>query len=147
MKTDEKILFLQLLLKDLSLDWSNVAKYRVKYAKKLSTEIAEETQNESFIVLAENCDFYIKQSHNDYFDGRYFRVAFPYGYLKMQKLHNLKATVTDKSQSFKNDVFLFACPHLLFCDWNKYIKTEIIKRIEQESLNESNTNSSNTKPD
>lgn len=47
----------------------------------------------------------------------------------MQKLHNLKATVADKSQTFKNDVFLFACPHLLFYDWNKYIKTEIIKRI------------------
>lgn len=121
MNTKEKILSVQLLLKDVRNDWGNShkAESRVLKAKSLCEEVTNEMNNDEFNLLADFCDTYIKigKQQNDW-DGRFFRQPFPMGYEKMDKLHNLKLTYNNKSNDFKTLVKEYiTSPELLFDDW------------------------------
>ena len=119
MNTNEKILLVQLLLEDVKEDWSHEAGRRAAKAKSLCEEIAKEMQNDEYSILADFCDTYIKSSKRlDDWDGRFFRQPFPMGYEKMDKLHNLKHTIKNKSKDFQivAKEFLIS-PELAFNDW------------------------------
>lgn len=124
MNTKEKILMVQLLLTDIRCNWGftwmcKKPEYRALKAKSLCEEIAEETKNNEFTILADFCGTYINTGKKwEDWDGRFFRNTFPMGYEKMDKLHNLKATYNNKSNDFKSLVKEYiTSPELLFNDW------------------------------
>ena len=124
MNTREKILMVQLLLTDIRCNWGcgwieKSAEDRALKAKALCEEIANEINNDEFNLLADFCDTYINSSKNwGDWDGRFFRNAFPMGYEKMDKLHNLKPTFNNKSKDFKSMAKEYiTSPELIFDDW------------------------------
>lgn len=124
MNTREKILMVQLLLTDIRCNWGyswigKSAEDRALKAKSLCEEIANEINNDEFNLLADFCDTYINSSKNwGDWDGRFFRSAFPMGYEKMDKIHNLKPTYKNKSKDFKSVVKEYiTSPELIFDDW------------------------------
>lgn len=128
MNTKEKILLVQLLLEDIRGDWGSGgdgggcgrdAEDRALKAKSLCGEIAKETNNWEYLILADSCDVYISSSKRwGDWDGRFFRQPFPMGYDNMDKLHNLKPTFMDKSDDFQSvsDEYL-TNPDVRFDDW------------------------------
>lgn len=128
MNTKEKILLVQLLLEDIR-DESGYSKYgrsaedRADKASSLCKEIANESGNDEYLILADFCDTYIKTSKKwGDWDGRFFRQPFPMGYERMNKLHNLKPTIKNKSEEFQSigkEYMTF--PELRFPDWEAYI--------------------------
>ena len=119
MNINEKILLIQLLLEDIRGNWDYNAEERALKAKSLCEEVANETNNIDFTLLADYCDTYINSSKRwDDWDGRFFRQPFPMGYEKMDKLHNLKPTFNNKSDEFKTVVKEYMTnPELRFGDW------------------------------
>ena len=121
MNTKENILLIQLLLEDIRNNWDDdqKAENRALKAKALCEEVASETNNDEFTLLADFCDTYIKigKRQNDW-DGRFFRSTFPMGYEKMDKFHNLKHTYHNKSKDFKVIAKEYiVLPELIFSDW------------------------------
>lgn len=123
MNTKEKILMIQLLLTDIRCNWGyggeKSAEDRALKAKSLCEEIAKETKNDEFTLLADFCDTYIKTSKNwGDWDGRFFRQPFPMGYEKMDKLHGLKPIYNNKSKDFKSMANEYiTSPEVIFDDW------------------------------
>lgn len=119
MNTKEKILLIQLLLEDIRGNWDDNPEERALKAKSLCEEIANETNDIDFTLLADYCDTYINSSKRwDDWDGRFFRQPFPMGYEKMDKLHNLKPTFNNKSDEFKTVAKEYMTnPELRFGDW------------------------------
>ena len=119
MNAKEKILLIQLLLEDIRGNWADNAEDRALKAKSLCEEVASETKNNEFMILAEFCDTYINTSKRwDDWDGRFFRQTFPMGYEKMDKLHNLKPTFNNKSKDFQTIAKEYiTSPWLRFSDW------------------------------
>lgn len=119
MNTKEKILLIQLLLEDIRGNWDYNAEERALKARSLCEEVASETNNIDFTLLADYCDTYINSSKRwDDWDGRFFRQPFPMGYEKMDKLHGLKPTFNNKSDEFKTVVKEYMTnPELRFGDW------------------------------
>ena len=119
MNTKEKILLVQLLLEDIRGNWAYDAEERATKAKSLCEEIAKETNNEDFTLLADYCDTYINSSKRwGDWDGRFFRQPFPMGYEKMDKMHNLKPTFNNKSKDFKSIANEYIThPEVRFSDW------------------------------
>lgn len=112
MEVKEKILLVQLLLLDIRGNWGwenfGVGRFgRVNKAKELCKEISDELNDDRYLVLADSCDNYIKESLDGDNDGRYFRQEFPYGYECMYDLHGLEITYMDKSDEFKSVVETF----------------------------------------
>lgn len=124
MNAKEKILLVQLLLEDIRGNWGGGgygrnAEDRALKAKTLCEEIAKETNNDEYLILADNCDVYISSSKKwGDWDGRFFRQQFPMGYDNMDELHNLKPTFMDKSEEFQSvsDEYL-TNPDVRFDDW------------------------------
>lgn len=120
MNTKEKILLVQLLLEDIRCDWSDgdSAKARALKAKSLCEEIADATGNADYVCLAEFCDIYTSSSVRwEDWDGRFFRQAFPMGYLEMDKLHGLSHTFKNRSKEFQDVVEEYmTSPELVFKD-------------------------------
>ena len=124
MNTKEKILIVQLILTDIRCNWGcnwgeKSAEERALKAKSLCEEIANETHNDEFTLLADFCDTYINSSKKwGDWDGRFFRSAFPMGYEKMDRFHNLKRTYKNRSKDFRSmaDEYITA-PELIFDDW------------------------------
>lgn len=124
MNTKEKMLMVQLLLTDIRCNWGNgwvgkSAEERALRAKSLCEEIANETNNDEFTLLADFCDTYINSSKRwGDWDGRFFRQPFPMGYEHMDKLHGLKATYNNKSNDFKSMAKEYiTSPEFIFGDW------------------------------
>ncbi len=124
MNTREKILLVQLLLEDIRGNWGHGwigrnAEDRALKAKSLCEEIAKETDNDEYLILADFCNTYINSSKNwGDWDGRFFRQPFPMGYEKMDKLHNLKPTYNNKSKDFKAIAKEYIThPEFRFSDW------------------------------
>lgn len=119
MNTKEKILLIQLLLEDIRGNWGDNPEKRALKAKSLCEEIANETHNEEFTILADFCDTYINSSKNwGDWDGRFFRQPFPMGYEKMEKLHRLKPTYNNKSKDFQIAAKEYITyPEFRFSDW------------------------------
>lgn len=124
MTTKEKILLVELLLRDIRGNWgwerTGSIGSRAKMARDLCKEIASETDNEDYMTLAVSCNDYIGCSiaWGDW-DGRWFRESFPNGYENMGSLHNLPLTYKDKSAEFKmiaKDYLTY--PEHRFDDWD-----------------------------
>ena len=123
MNTKEKILLAQLLLEDIRNNYNYDAEKRVSKTKSLCEELARETRNEDYMILAEFCDTYINigKKHNDW-DGRMFRQPFPMGCDKMHKLHGLNKTIRNKSDEFQSLVKEYLLhPEDILTDWNEYV--------------------------
>ena len=129
MNTNEKILLVQLLLEDIK-DESGHGKFgrnaedRASKAESLCKEIANESHNDEYLILADFCDTYIKTSKKwGDWDGRFFRQSFPMGYEKMNKLHGLKYTIKNKSNEFQLIVKEYMTfPELRFNDWDSFLE-------------------------
>lgn len=105
MTNEEKILLVELLLKDLRLNWADKTRERADKACSLCKELG-------FTKLAEVISAW------DECDGRYFRYEYPEGYEGMGKLHSLEYTYQDKSDGFKYIVIGYLTyPDMLFTDW------------------------------
>ena len=119
MDTREKILLIQLLLEDIRGNWDDNPEKRALKAKSLCEEVASETNNVDFSLLADYCDTYINSSKRwDDWDGRFFRQSFPMGYEKMDKLHNLKPIYNNKSKDFQSVAKEYLTyPEFRFSDW------------------------------
>lgn len=105
MDTKEKILLVQLLLEDIGYDCEHNADGRALKAKSLCEELAIESRNDDFTLLADFCDTYVRSSKRwGDWDGRFFRQSFPMGYNNMDKLHGLKHTYKNRSDDFKSIV-------------------------------------------
>lgn len=130
MNTNEKILLVQLLLEDIR-DESGYSKCgrsaedRASKANSLCKEIANESNNDEYLILADFCDTYIKTSKKwGDWDGRFFRQPFPMGYEKMEKLHHMKPTIKNRSDEFKfiSKEYL-TNPEFRFTDWESFVGT------------------------
>lgn len=126
MNTKEKILLVQLLLEDIRGNWGHGwigrnAEDRALKAKSLCKEIASETDNNEYLILADNCDIYISSSKSwGDWDGRFFRQVFPMGYENMNKLHDLNRTFIDKSKDFQSIAEEYLTyPDNAFDDWEE----------------------------
>lgn len=123
MNTNEKIFLAQLLLEDIRDDCEcngcgRNAEDRALKVKSLCEEIAKETNNDEYLILADNCDVYINSSKKwGDWDGRFFRQPFPMGYDGMKKLHGLKHIFANKSDEFKSvSTEYLTHPELRFSD-------------------------------
>lgn len=128
MNVKEKILLVQLLLEDIRCDWGygyigRNAEDRALKAKSLCEEIANESGNDEFTILADFCDTYINTSKKwGDWDGRFFRQPFPMGYEKMDKMHGLKPTIKNKSKDFQTIAEEYMTePDSRFNDWNDWL--------------------------
>lgn len=111
MSEKEKIKLIELILRDIRLNWIEPKK-RVMKARDLCLEIG----GDDFKHLAKVCDEYMK----DCGDGRFFRDTFPEGYEDMEVLHGLESTFFDKSEEFKQAVInTLTCPEDAFTDWEE----------------------------
>lgn len=123
MNTKEKILLVQLLLKDIINNDNYNCEKRALKVNTLCKELTHETQNDEYMILAEFCDTYINigKKHNDW-DGRMFRQPFPMGCGKMHKLHGLQRTIGNKSNEFQSTIEEFLLnPDDVLDDWNEWI--------------------------
>lgn len=126
MTIKEKILLVQVLLEDIRGNWGwendkGVFCHRANKAKELCKEIAEETSNADFLILANSCEVYIGYYHEDG-DGRFFRDRFPYGYINMESLHGLESTFGDKSAEFQTLAREYLThPEFRFDDWRDFV--------------------------
>lgn len=123
MNTKEKILLVQLLLEDIRRNDNYDNEKRASKAKTLCEELAHETQNDDYMILADFCDTYINigKKYNDW-DGRFFRSAFPMGCERMSKLHGLNLMIKNKSNDFQTVVKQYLNnPEDAFIDWTEWI--------------------------
>ena len=114
MNKEEKILALQLILKDIRGNWGWNLEERVEVALDLATEIAKE--DAIFEKMVESINGYIASCENGDNDGRYFRDSFPNGYEGMDELHGLENTYEEKSESFKSIMSCITYPEYIFKD-------------------------------
>ena len=111
MTKEEKILLVELLLRDIRGNWVN-SDERVKTAYNLCKELSiDKLYGKQFKTLAKEILNWDKS------DGRYFRDEFPYGYVMMGYIHKLPYTYKDRSDEFKKMAELLTYPEYLFTDW------------------------------
>lgn len=114
MSTEEKLLLLELILKDIRGNWGFELEERVDRA----IELAKELKLNKFIISIKE---YKESCKNGIDDGRYFRMGQEYGgYEGMEELHNLSHTIIDKSDEFKSEIYILTYPDMRFDDWKHY---------------------------
>lgn len=109
MTEDEKILLLELILKDIRGNWGWENSPRIPMARTLATELG-------FNMHVELINEY------DFSDGRHFRTsASEGGYEGMSESHGLTYTVMDKSEEFQNKVIEYLTyTDYVFDDWKEF---------------------------
>lgn len=123
MNVKEKILLIELLLRDIRGNWGwekdkGVCNRAIE-ARDLCEELAYELNDGRYLTLANCCNEYITYYFEDG-DGRYFRDIFPNGYEEMDILHGLKYTYMDKSDEFKSIAETYLTyPKYMFEDWEE----------------------------
>ena len=129
MNVREKILLVELLLRDIRSNWGwentrgEFCSRAVK-ARDLCDYIAEELGDDDYHILGTQCDSYIASYFCDG-DGRYFREKFPYGYENMEYLHGLENTFLDKSKEFRALAEQYLTyPEFRFSDWGDYLEVK-----------------------
>ena len=123
MTEKEKILLIELILRDIRLNWTE-PKARVMKARELCLEVG----GDDFKHLAKVCEEYMK----DCGDGRFFRDTFPEGYEDMNAIHGLKSTFLDKSEEFKQAAeMILSCPEHAFTDWEEKEELEYMQRLQE----------------
>lgn len=114
MSREEKMLLLELILRDIRGNWGWDLEKRVDKA----LELAKELELDVFI---KNIKDYKLECEKGYDDGRYFRTSYKYGgYEAMELLHGLCHTIIDKSDKFKSEINILTYPENRFEDWNEY---------------------------
>lgn len=128
MDTNEKILLIECLLRDIRGNWSELVLRRLKLVQKLCNmitkdESVDESLRKSFSILSKSCadgaSYYRDADYFDYFDGRMFRDEFPYGYEEIDQIHKIPKPykLADRSDEFKKLVNEFiTTPHYVFSD-------------------------------
>lgn len=125
MDVKEKILLVELLLEDIRGNWGYCgigrnAIDRALKAASLCEEIAEELNDDRYLMLQNACNAYINNYYDGDSDGRWFREEFPDGYENMEKLHGLPFTFLDKSEEFQEEAEEFLTyPQFRFDDWQE----------------------------
>lgn len=119
MSIEEKLLALELILKDIRLNWSDDLEYRINAAEKISLDLLmNEKYNKDMECMLKSIRKFKKTVYDVWCDGRYFRTNYPMGYKGMSCLHNLTYTYEDKSYKFKDVVDCLTYPEYAFTDWN-----------------------------
>lgn len=114
MSREEKLLLLQLILKDIRGNWGYNLGKRVDKALDLANDLKLDEFIESIKEYREDC----KEGYND---GRFFRMSYEDGgYEDMEELHGLKHTIVDKSNEFKSEIRILTYPENRFDDWEEY---------------------------
>jgi hypothetical protein len=109
MTDQEKMLMLDLLLRDMRGAFPCHGDKRLKAAMSLAVDLGLEKHQDSISEL----------ETYDYMDGRHFRTSVEYGgYEGLEDMHRLKATYFDKSEEFKDmAVENMTYPEYRFDDW------------------------------
>lgn len=111
MNRNEKILLLELILRDIRGYWGCGTDGRTDRALKLAREL-------NFKKHIKRLNEYVEWEHND---GRFFRYHYSHGgYEDMSELHGLEYTIKDKSVDFQKQSEILVCPEYRFDDWDKY---------------------------
>lgn len=113
MNNNEKLLLIELILRDIRGNWGwDNGKRRDYFVRDLCEELKDEVKDIG--ILKERVELYIKTDDKD---GRFFRRFFPNGYDFMDRLHGLKFTIKDKSDDFiKNAIEYITYPDNVFYD-------------------------------
>ena len=121
MNVKEKILLIELLLRDIRGNWGwendkGICSRAIE-ARDLCEEVANELDDNNYLILANTCNTYIENYYDDG-DGRWFRCEFPEGYEDMDNLHCLSYTYNDKSDDFRSIAKEYLTyPKYMFEDW------------------------------
>lgn len=109
MTEDEKILLLELILKDVRGNWGWENSPRIPMARTLATELG-------FNMHVELINEY------DFQDGRHFRTHCRNGgYEGMNEAHGLTYTIMNKSEEFQNEAVAYLTyPDTVFDDWKEF---------------------------
>ena len=119
MTIEEKLLALELILKDIRQNWSDDLEDRINTAEEISLDLLmnEKYKKDMEFMLKSIREF--KETINKVWcDGRHFRRDYPMGYIGMSCLHGLDYTYKDKSDKFKKVVECLIYPEHVFTDWN-----------------------------
>lgn len=115
MSKEEKILALELILKDIRGNWGWGLEERVDMALNLSIRLSKD--NKEYLKMVESINDFKEDMKTKWCDGRHFRTNFPRGYEGMSKIHGLKNTYKDKSKGFKTKMKCLTYPEYIFSDW------------------------------
>ena len=114
MNKNEKILLLQLILEDIRGNWG----FDLEERYEMALDLAKELELQNFINSIKD---YIERCKKGWNDGRYFRKSFERGgYERMEILHGLEKTISDKSEEFERSISILTSPEFRFDDWDKY---------------------------
>ena len=113
MRTPEKILMIELLLRDIRGNWGWELFHRAEKAKELCMSISNEVQGMD--TLANSIKEYIDEPEKD---GRFFRIEYPLGYEDMEQLHEENYNIKGKSKEFVEIAKKYLThPEYRFDDW------------------------------
>lgn len=114
MNDSEKLLLVDLLLRDIRGNWGWENEPRDLKAQSLLKDL--ENKNKDTEILLSEIKAYSDMPFSSR-DGRYFREVYPGGYLDMSEVHEMDYTFKDKSQSFKQACIKYLTyPYYLFKD-------------------------------
>ena len=117
---EEKVLLIELLMKDLTYNWTYNPKRRIHKAIELCLDI----DRPNFNILAATLSSYATGLDNFTADEKYNYFKdhnFPYGYQHMTHIHKLPYTFTYKSPDFKRHALHYLInPHMFFTDLPNY---------------------------
>lgn len=116
MNTEEIMLMVELLLRDIrgNWGWENEGNRATK-AKELAESLAGKVYGMEMLSI--QIGKYMDSSDKD---GRFFRNEFPYGYEYMKAVHGLDSTIKDKSEDFiKTAKEYITYPNVVFEDWSE----------------------------
>ena len=114
MSENEKILALELILKDIRCNWAWGLEERVDAALDIATDLSK--NNKDYEIMCASINVF-QDDMKIGVDGRYFRDVFPEGYEGMESLHGLTNTYKDKSDEFKKCVSCLTYPEYAFTDY------------------------------
>jgi len=106
MNENEKILLLELILRDIRGNWGWENTPRIPMARRLAIELGFENHIELI-------------NDYDHDDGRHFRTNMTNGgYIGLEEVHGLTKTIRDKSDEFKLEAVKYLTyPETAFDDW------------------------------
>ena len=119
MSIEEKLLALELILKDIRVNWSDDLDDRINTAEEISLDLLmNEKYNKDMELMLKSIREFKETIDDVWCDGRHFRTNYPKGYKGMSGLHGLDYSYEDKSDKFKEVVECLTYPEYAFTDWN-----------------------------
>ena len=119
MTIEEKLLALELILKDIRGYWAYDLEDRINTAEKISLDLLmNEKYNKDMEIMLKSIREFKETINKVWCDGRHFRRDYPKGYMGMSCLHGLDYSYEDKSDKFKKVVECLTYPEYAFTDWN-----------------------------